>query len=258
MGANALDDIARDQLGHLRHGVPIELRKAAKALEPGEEPVQLAMGVVNRRSRVALLTDRALLLAPGWSPVRRKRAERWPLEELTEVERHLMTVRIGFGARGSLTVALSPDEAAHRIADALLTRLDGDDKRAARRNELAALADRKLGDGKANALRADLAQLADGLEPGEDVQRLAEGGDEHGPLTVALTDRRLIVVHAALRAANDRWTAWPRDEIARVEREGQGLRIYDARTAELDDGPVGRFVVFLDRDRCDEFEMVLR
>jgi hypothetical protein len=248
---DGLKQLARSQLGRQAAMVGGELRQLADALEPGEEPEALAMGAVGRHGRLVLLTDRRLLLARGWSPLRRgARVEPWPLDALTGVERHALSLHAGFGGHGTLKVGLAPEEAANAITDALRARLGLPDAAPAR-DALQVLAERKLGAKVKGDMRADLALLADNLAPHEDVQRLALVGDTHGPLLAAITNERFILAHAALRAANDRWMDWPRADVRAAGRADAVLQL------EASGEPLPR-LAFMDEARCDEFEAVLR
>ena len=136
------------------------------------------------------------------------------------------------------------------VTDALRSRLGLPDAAPAR-DALQELAQRKLGAKVKGDMRADLALLADNLEPDEDVQRLALVGDTHGPLLAAVTNLRFILAHAALRAANDRWMAWPREDVRAAGRVDAVLQLEAA-------GERLPRLAFMDEARCDEFEAVLR
>lgn len=248
---DGLKQLARSQLGRQAALVGGELRQLASALDPGEEPDALAMGAVGRHGRLVLLTDRRLLLARGWSPFRRgARVEPWPLEALTAVQRHALSLELDFGEHGTLKVGLAPEEAANAITDGLRARLGLPDAAPAR-DALQELAQRKLGAKVKGDMRADLALLADNLGPDEDVQRLALVGDTQGPLLAAVTNARFILAHAALRAANDRWMAWPREDVRAAGRAEDVLQLEAA-------GERLPRLAFMDTARCDEFEAVLR
>lgn len=248
---DGLKQLARAQLGRQAALVGGELRQLARALEPGEEPEAFAMGAVGRHGRLVLLTDRRLLLARGWSPFRRgARVEPWPLGALAGVERHALSLHADFGEEGTLKVGLAPEEAANAITDALRSRLGLPDAAPAR-EALQELARRKLGEKVKGDMRADLALLADNLAPDEDVQRLALVGDTHGPLLAAITNLRFILAHAALRAANDRWMDWPREQVRAAGRADAVLQLEAA-------GERLPRLAFMDEARCDEFEAVLR
>lgn len=209
------------------------------------------MGALGRHGRLVLLTDRRLLLARGWSPFRRgARVEPWPLDALSKVERHALSLHACFGDRGTLKLGLAPEEAANAITDALRSHLGLPDAAPARK-ALRELAQRKLGAKVKGDVRADLALLADNLRPDEDVQRLALVGDAQGPLLAAITNLRFILAHAALRAANDRWMAWPRADVRAAGRTDAVLQL------EAAGEPLPR-LAFMDDARCDEFEAVLR
>lgn len=244
---------AREQLGRQAALARVELGRLAQALEPGEQPRRVAMGVAGRQGVLVLLTDRRLLLGHGWPTRKRHGVDVWPLSELRGVARHMLSVDLDFGDRGTLALALAPEQLAHPMTDALRETLGLPDA-APVRAELEALAQRKLGGRLSTELDADLALLADGLEADEDAQRLAFVADGRTPQLAALTDRRLILVHAALRGHNDRWRAFARDEIAEVTREGDTLWVIVPATA----GTATRHpIVFVDTERCDEFQAVL-
>lgn len=246
-----LTEFTRAQLGRQAALVGSERKALARALEPGEQPRCVAMGMRGPHGFLVLLTDRRLLLARGWSPIpRRDRVETWPLAELAGATRHALSLHADFGARGALQVGLAPEGPAHALTDALRIGLGFPDPVPARA-ELRELAQRKLGARLTSDLRADLAFLADGLLPDEDVQRLAFAGDSHGPLLAALSASRLLLVHAALRAAKDRWLEWSREHLRVVARTGDVLQLEDG-------GEPLPPIVFTDAARCDEFEAVLR
>lgn len=248
--AAALKDLARDQLGRQAAFVGFEIKQHAGALEPGEEPRTFAMGMLGRRGRLVLLTDRRLLLARGWSPIpRSSRVDAWPLDELTDVERHTMSSTFTFGERGSVGLMLAPEEASDAIIGDLRARLGRPDAEPAR-EDLAALAQRKLGGKLAYAVEHDLAKVADRLGPDEEVQRLAFVSDEDGGLLLALTAERMMLAHAAVRAGRDRWLEWPREDVRAVARDGIVL-VVEAGDETLHLG-------FASEDRCDELEAVLR
>ncbi|MFA9269417.1 MAG: hypothetical protein ACEQSX_01475 [Baekduiaceae bacterium] len=245
-----LKALGREQLGRQVALVGSELKHIARALEPGEVPRRFAMGMRGRHGLLVLLTDRRLLLGRGWSPIPgRDRVEAWPLAELTGVTRHMLSLRAEFGDRGLLSLGLAPEGPALALTDMLRTDIGLPDAGPVRA-DLHALAKRKLGPKVASDMRADIALLADGLAPEEDVQRLAFAGDERGPLLAALTPERLLLVHAALRGAKDRWLAWPRAGLRAVSREGTVLALDAAGERVL--------IAFVAEERCDEFEAVLR
>lgn len=246
-----LKALVRDQLGRQAVLVRGETRRLARALQDGETGRRVAMGVRGREGLLVLLTDRRLLLGHGWSPFRRReRVEAFALADLRGVVRHMMSVDLVFDGRETLALALAPEEQAHALTDALRAGLGLPD--AARvRGELRALAERKLGGRVTSEMESDIALLADHVEADEDVQRLAFVAGSRTPLLAAITDRRLVVVHAALRGHNDRVTAWPREAIGDVTRRDDTL-LLDVPGEEH-----GYRLMFMDPARCDEFEAVL-
>jgi hypothetical protein len=234
-----------ERLGRYAFGASRDLRAAAE-LAAGERLEAAVVAVWRRRSYIAVATDAGLRLARRPRLFGRADEAAFEWDDLTAVDSTAQRVTLTFGAVEVSFLAAPHDELV-RLLEAARRRLHGDAKPPV--GDLRELARRKLGRALAFGFEPLIDGLPDRLEPGERVERLAGATLEFEGLLV-VTDRRLLLLNAPFRRANQRVWAIPRSSIRRAEPVDDGLRL------ELADGEA-TLTDFLPPERRDELAAVL-
>jgi hypothetical protein len=215
-----LQAAAQEHMGALRLGARRELRLLGEQLGEAEEVRAMGLATYERRSTLVAATDRGVHL------VRRPRLGRrvarlLPWEALESVDATPSLLALTFAGEIVELRFVVPYVAFRRLADVTRRQLgDGPS-----RDALDALARRKLGRTLTYAHRNELDLLADRLEDGEEPQRLASARLEFEGLLV-VTDRRVLLVKAALRRGRERLWSVARADVRGAEPTETGLRLH--------------------------------
>lgn len=217
------------------------------ALAAGEELVAVVAAAWRRRGWVVVATDAGLRLARRPRLFGRSAGHRFEWRDLTAVRSSALSLSLRFADVEVDLIGAAPHTELVRLLERARRELHGDARPSIK--ELHELAERKLGRLVARGFESIVEGLPDRLEAGEHVERLAGGRLDFDGLLV-LTDRRLLLVSAALRRANERLWAVDRADVLTAEPVAEGLRLALR-------GGESTLVGFADPDRRDEFAVVL-
>jgi hypothetical protein len=239
-------DSLSERLGRYAIGASRDLQAAAE-MAAGERLEAIVTAVWKRRGYVAVATDAGLRLARRPRLFGRAHQAAFEWRDLTAVDSTAQRAFLTFGTAEVSFLATPHDEFVKLIETARL-HLHGDAKPPV--DELRELARRKLGRTLAFGFEPLIDGLPDRLEPDERVERLAGAKLEFEGLLV-VTDRRLLLLNAPFRRANQRVWAIPRGRVLGAESVEDGLRLV------LEDADDVTLTDFLPPERRDELAVVL-